>query len=106
MKFYTGLSNIEILDALLLYISDSITLSSRSALTKYQMVSLTLMTLRLKLAYHFNVRSSRASSAFLKVIDVLFLHLKPVIKWPCRKQIWKTTLMCFRKHFGTNCCNC
>ena len=43
-----------------------------------------------------------ASSAFLKVIDVLFLHLKPVIKWSCREQIWKTTPMCFQKHFGTN----
>ena len=41
------------------------------------------------LAYLFNVSSSTVSSAFLKIIDVLFLHLKPVIKWPCREQIWK-----------------
>ena len=51
-------------------------------------VSLTLMRLWLNLmindlAYHFNASSSTASSTFLKVIDVLFLHLKPVIKWPC-----------------------
>ena len=54
------------------------------------------------LAHRFNVGSSTVSSAFLKVIDVLFLHLKPVIKWPCREQIWKKTHMCFRNHFGTN----
>ena len=71
------------------------------------MVSLTLTRLRLNLmindlAYRFNVSSSAASSAFLKIIGVLFLHPKPAIKWPCREQIWKTTLICFRKHFGTN----
>ena len=61
-------------------------------LTKYQIVSLILMKLQLNviindLAYCFNGSSSMASSAFLRVIDVLFLHLKPVIKWPCREQI-------------------
>ena len=71
------------------------------------MVSLALMKLQLNLmindlAYRFNVSSSTASSAFLKIIDILFLNLKPVTKWPYREQIWKTTLMCFQKHFGTN----
>ena len=37
VKLYTGLPNTGILDALFIYISDSITSSSRSALTKYQM---------------------------------------------------------------------
>ena len=72
VKFFTGLPNVEIFDALFIYISDSITSSSRSALTKYQMVSLTLMRLRLNLminnlAYRFNVSSSTASSASLEV---------------------------------------
>ena len=107
VKFYTELPNIEILDALFVYISESITSSARSALTKYQMLSLALMQLRLNLtitdlAYRFNVSSSTASSVFLKIVDILFSHLKPVIKWPSREQIWKTTPMCFRKHFGTN----
>ena len=62
VKLYTGLSNIIILDVLFLYVSNSITSSSssRSALTKYQMISLTLMTSRLNLmikdlTYSFNV---------------------------------------------------
>ena len=62
VKLYTGLSNIIILDVLFLYISNSITSSSssRSALTKNQMISLTLMTSRLNLmikdlTYRFNV---------------------------------------------------
>ena len=68
-----------------LYISDRIISSSRPALIKYQMVSSALMRLWLNLmindlAYHFKVISSTASSAFLKIIDVLFLHLKTVIK--------------------------
>ena len=104
VKFCTGLPNIEILNALFVYISESITSGTRSALTKYQMLSLTLMRLRLNLtitdlAYRFNVSSS---SVFLKIVDILFSHLKPVIKWPSREQIWKITPMCFRKHFGTN----
>ena len=103
VKLYTGLSNIIILDVLFLYISNSITSSSssRSALTKNQMISLTLMTSRLNLmikdlTYRFNVEQPQ-------VIDVFFfLHLKPVIKYPYREQIWKRTPVCFRKHFGTN----
>lgn len=81
VKLYTGLPNIIILDVLFLYISNSITSSSssRSALTKNQMISLTLMTSRLNLmikdlTYRFNVEQPQ-------VIDVFFfLHLKPVIK--------------------------
>ena len=106
VKFYTGLPNIEIMDALFIYISDSITSTTRSALSKFQMLSLTLMRIRLDLsindlAYRFNISSSTVSSIFLKIIDILFVHLKPIIKWPERDQIWKTTPMCFRKHFGT-----
>ena len=100
VKFYTGLPNIEILDALFVYISESITSGARSALTKYQMLSLALMRLRLNLtitdlAYRFNVSSSTKSSVVLKIVDILFSRLKPVIKWPSREQIWKTTPMCF-----------
>ena len=86
-KFYTGLPNIEIMDALFIYISDSITSTTRSALSKFQMLSLTLMRIRLDLsindlAYRFNISSSTVSSIFLKIIDILFVHLKPIIKWP------------------------
>ena len=84
VKFYTGLPNIEILDALFVYISESITSSARSALTKYQVLSLTLMQLWLNLAitdlaYQFNVSSSTASSVFLKIVDILFYILNQLL---------------------------
>ena len=39
VKFYMGVTNTEILDALFPYVPDSITSSSRSALIKYQIAS-------------------------------------------------------------------
>ena len=106
VKFYTGLPNLEILNVVFNFITDAIPNSQRSALSKFQMLSLTLMRLRFNLsvndlAYRFNISIATVSTIFSKVIDVLFNHLKPMIKWPEREQIWKTTPMCFRKHFGT-----
>ena len=53
------------------------------------------------MAYHFNISKSTVSSVFLDVTDLLFTYLRSLIKWPERAQIWKTTPVCFRKHFGT-----
>ena len=49
----------------------------------------------------FNVSKTTASTVFLKWLDIMFVRLKPLIKWPEREQLWETTPLCFRKHFKT-----
>ena len=34
------------------------------------------------------------------MMDILFVWLKPLIKWPSRQVLLDSTPMCFRKHFG------
>ena len=80
VKFYTGLPNLEILNVVFNFITDAIPNSQRSALSKFLMLSLTLMRLRLNLsvndlAYRFNISIATVSTIFSKVIDVLFNHL-------------------------------
>nr|XP_012561117.2 uncharacterized protein LOC105846680 [Hydra vulgaris] len=103
--FYTGLPNMDVFFTLFKFIR-SFLLCKRSKLSDFQHLSLTLMRLRLNLtlndlAYCYNVSSTSASSVFLKTIDVLYVRLKELIKWPDREQLCKTTPMCFRQHFGT-----
>nr|XP_047135770.1 uncharacterized protein LOC124812780 [Hydra vulgaris] len=103
--FYTGLPNMDVFFTLFKFIR-SFLLCKRSKLSDFQHLSLTLMRLRLNLtlndlAYRYNVSCTTASSVFLKTIDVLYVRLKELIKWPDREQLCKTTPMCFRQHFGT-----
>ena len=109
VKFYTGLPNIKVLSALFNYIQCEIAGGTKTVLTKFQKLVMTLMRMRLNLtlldlAYRLNVSSSTTSSVFLEMIDVLFVYLKSLIMWPNREQLIKTTPMSFRKHFGTKIC--
>ena len=72
----------------------------------FQEFVLTLIRLRLNLslnnlAYRFDVSKSTASTVFLKWIDIMFIRMRPLIRWPDREQLWETTPLCFRKHFKT-----
>ena len=68
---------------------------------------LVLMKLRLNfgdqdLAFRFGVSQSTVSRCVGKWVDNLYVHLKPLIKWPDRDQLLKTMPMDFRKNFK-NC---
>ena len=105
VKFYTGIPNSKVLVAIFNFVKDHIK-CSRSILSKFEKFSLTLMRMRLNLtltdlAYRYCVSKSTTSTVFLDVLDVFFYRLRPLIKWPGREQLKKTTPMVFRKHFGT-----
>ena len=66
---------------------------------------MTLMKLRLgllnqDLGYRFEITDGSVSRLFLNMMDILFVWLKPLIKWPSRQVLLDSTPMCFRKHFG------
>ena len=99
--YYTGLSSWELLEKLFNYIKCS--LKQQSALTPFQQLLLTLIRLRLNLsgkdlAYRFKIHESTVCRLFEFVVNLLFVKLKYLIKWPSRDVLLKTMPMMFRKH--------
>ena len=87
--FYTGLPTWDILQKLLKYIEPCFATTSRSLLSPFQQLLLTLMRLRLNLSgvdlgFRFNIHRSTVSRIFSQVIDILYYRLKPLIYWPDR----------------------
>ena len=85
----------------------SVEVTNRSALSLFQQLMLVLMKLRLNfgdqdLAFRFGVNQSTISRCISKWVNVLYVHLKPLIKWPERDQLLNTMPMDFRKSFK-NC---
>lgn len=104
VKYYTGLPTFKILFILFKKIEDD--LPSSSKLSKFQMLILTLMKLRLgsdftDLSYRFNVSINTASRYFFSVLDVLHIKLKNFVFWPERHLIKKTTPYIFKEAFGS-----
>ena len=102
--FYTGLSTWGLLMSLFVYIKPSLQITGKSSLSLFQQLLVTLMRLRLNLhgqdlGYRFKVHGSTISRTFIRVIDVLFVKLKPLIIWPDRGSLRRTMPMVFRKHY-------
>ena len=107
VKYYTGLSSFAVLMALFNFLSVNLEIGNRSALSLFQQLRLVLMKLRLNvgdqdLAFTFSVNQSTISRCLSKWIDVMYVQLTPLVKWPGRGELLKTMLMGFRKSFK-NC---
>ena len=103
--FYTGLPSYFILMTVFNFVKDYIVITPTSSLSKFQQFVMTLMKLRLSLlnqdlGYRFKITDGSVSRLFLNMMDILFVRLKPLIKWPSRQVLLDSTPMCFRKHFG------
>ena len=104
VKFYTGLPSFNLLMTVFSYISAHVINGPRSSLTKFQQFLMVLVKLRLNLAtqdmaYRFGVHQSSVSRNIRKWIDVMYIRLKPLIKWPEREELLKTMPMDFKKNF-------
>ena len=91
-KFYTGLTAWAIFTHLVTFLfSVSPSLSATHLkLSPSDSLLLTLMRLRINLriedlAYRFNIGSSTASDIFNRYIDVMYINLKFLIKWPSQE---------------------
>ena len=76
---------------------------SRSLLSPFQQLLLTLMRLRLNisgadLGFRLNIHMSTVSRIFTQVIEILYYRLRPLIYWPDRDSLRKSMPMDFRKH--------
>jgi len=104
VKYYKGLPNFLMLMALFNYLSPYISSGPRIVTTKFQELLMVLMRLRLSLpvqviADMFLVSQSTASRIFLKVIDVMYTRLNPLIIWPDRKNLQETMPREFQQYF-------
>ena len=103
---YTGLPNFKLLYTVFEFVDSQASLpASRSKLTHFQEYMLVLMKLRRNLsgqdlAYRFNVHVSTVSRVFSKWLSLMAVKLKPLILWPEREDLRRTTPMCFRESFG------
>ena len=104
VKYYTGLPNFAILMALFNFLAPCVENGNRSVLSRFQQMMVVLMKLRLNLgdqdiAFRFGVNQSTVSRCFSKWVDVMYIRLKPLIKWPERDELMNTMPMDFRKSF-------
>ena len=86
------------------FLSPSMESGNRSVLSLFQQFMIVLMKFRLNLgdqdlAFRFGVHQSTISRCISKWIDVMYVRLKPLVKWPEREQLVKTMPMDFRRHF-------
>ena len=52
------------------------------------------------LAYRFEVSLSTVSRVFKAWMEVLDVHLSPIISWPEWEELWRTMPRCFQYSFG------
>ena len=107
VKYYTGLPNYSILNALYEYLTEDlklpyvITSAKKSVFEQFVMV---LMKLRLNLgdqdlAYRFQITQPTVSRYCNRWMDVLYTCLSCLVTWPEREELMKTMPIEFRKHF-------
>lgn len=105
VKFYTGLPSYAHLMAIFAFLSGHISVTSQSALTAFQQKLLTLMKLRHNypfqdLADRFGVSPATCSKVFQKILDVLYIQLGWLVRWPTREELRQTMPVCFREHYA------
>lgn len=104
VKYYTELPSLATLMALFTFVSASTLDSSKTSLSPFQQYIMVLMTLRLNfgaqdIAYRFGVSQSMVSRYFGKWINVMYVRLQPLVKWPEHDELRKTLPMDFRGDF-------
>ncbi|KAK6173756.1 hypothetical protein SNE40_017158 [Patella caerulea] len=105
VKYYTGLPTYLTLISLFNLLSPEIADGKNASLNKFQKFILTLMRLRLclsitDLSYRFGVSKTTVSKVFIEMVDMMFFHLQPLVRWPDRGELYETMPMVFRKYFG------
>ena len=84
------------------FVCTHIPVSSSASLSNFQQFLIVLMKLRLNLfdkdlAYRFGISQPIVSRYFMKWIDIMFLRLQSLVKWPGREELQLTMPVTFRK---------
>ena len=108
LKYYTGLPNRTVFNAVMTLILPSLTSTSNSKLSTFEMVVLFFMRIRLNLheediGYRFGIHHTTVSQCFHKVLNVMHVKLSHLIKWPDRDTLRETLPFTFRWFFKSCC---
>ena len=103
-KYYTGLPSFTILLTIFNLVKAFLPHGPNSKTSKWQEFIMVLMRMRLGLPVKvisdiFGISESSGSRIILKVLDVLYVRLKPSIFWPDRETLHKTMPREFRLCF-------
>ena len=106
VRFYTGLPNLKVLNAVFDLVKKCVSMHDKSKLTSFQEFMVTMANLRLNcplqdLATRLDVSCSTISRIWLKWLTAMDNSLQKLIMWPEREQLRKTMPECFRSSFGT-----
>lgn len=106
VNFYTGLPSFSILMIIFNFVSSHVNHEKKCTLSKFEEFVF-VMKLRLRpfdqdLDYRFGVHQTTISRNFRKWIDIMYIRLKPLIKWPGWDELRKTMPVDFKEHFR-NC---
>ena len=109
VHYYTGLPEVKILSTVFSYVSKPLSAHGHSKLSLFQQFILVLMKLRLNLAhqdlaYRFGISPATVTKIFEKWIQVMFVRLRPLIRWPNHGDLEKTMPRSFRGQFGRCVC--
>ena len=109
IKFYTGLPSYVHLKAVFSFVSADLKEHCNANLTLFRQFLMTIIKLRLNLcdqdlAYRFGVSQSTISKTFRKWIGVMYVRLKPTIKWPSHEEVYKTMPGVFKQGFKRCIC--
>ena len=104
VNFYTGLPSFIVLMTVFNFVSSEQYRSKKFTLSNFQKFMLTLMKLRLSLydqdlAFRFGVHQSTVSRIFRRWIEIMYIRLRPLIKWPNREELLKSMPMDLRSSF-------
>ena len=104
IQHYTGLPNFKVLKTIFDFLVGEQSHGGRK-LTMFQEYMVALLKLRHNLssqdlAYRFDVHASTISRILLKWLTLMDIRLRPLIMWPERENLRKTTPECFRAEFG------
>jgi len=105
VKYYTGLPNYKTLITVYKFVSAGIVPGNRSSLSLFQQFIMVLIKLRLNLgdqdlAYRFAVGQSTVTRLIQKWIEILYVQLRLLVRWPDRSELLRTMPMSFRRNYG------
>ena len=109
LKFYTGLDLINALKAVFKLIEPGIKDHQLSHASRFSQFLIVIMKLHLNLSdedlgYRFRLSQSTVSKYWMKVIDIMYVCLKSLVRWPEREQLQQTMPLAFKRHFGKCVC--
>ena len=104
VRLYTRLPCYATLMVIFEFVSHGLTLHHRSSLSLFSQFLMTLMMLRLNLCeadlgYRFGVHQSTVSRVVLRWINIMYIRLRPLVRWPEPGDLEKTLPPEFSKSF-------